>query len=110
MAQILIASDGAGNSGDASWAGGVSGFTHGVARAGTVTIGAGSATGTVAFASLLGLLNQPAVVTLNTVDQTLTTVLSAVWSTNLGNSVLTITGDANATADVTVSYAIFKAL
>jgi len=44
---------------------------------------------------------KPALATLNTADATLLYVSSAVWD---GNGLLTITGNANATADTLVSY------
>lgn len=70
---------------------------------GTTQIALGQAAKTVTAATLGGNYGgKPVLVTLNTVDATLTSVLTAVWS---GND-LVITGNAAATAAVTVSFLI----
>lgn len=68
---------------------------------GRATISSG--TSSVAVQLDPALDGKPAVATLNTVDGTLTSVLTAVWD---GSGQLTITGNANATADVVVSYIV----
>jgi hypothetical protein len=70
-------------------------------KTGTATIALGD--DDVVIAVGLEYDGQPVFVSLNTVDATLTTLLTAAWDA-AGN--LTITGDANATADATVSYRV----
>jgi hypothetical protein len=101
MAQILTASDGAANSGNAQWAGP---FSHGVAAAGTATIAADDTS--VAVNLGVALNGFPVVVTLNTDDATLAFLLRATWAAG----VLTIVGDTSSTGDCTVSYAVFSPL
>ena len=66
---------------------------------GVLTIGSGNATVAVQLDPALD--GKPAIATLADQDGTLTHVESAEWD---GNGQLTITGNANATADTRVSY------
>lgn len=70
---------------------------------GQATIAAASASVTVLAATLGGLYGgSPVMATLNTVDGTLTQLLSAEWSSND----LVLTGNAAATGDVVVTYQV----
>ena len=79
------------------WAGNLSAHMNDVR--GHATIAGGTASiGVQLDADLDG---QPVTAMLNTIDGTLTTLLSATWD---GNGLLTLTGNANATGAVLVSY------
>ena len=77
----------------------------GDARAALATIGAGSSSVAVQFPEALD--GRPAFAFLNTVDGTLTQLLTAAWD---GSGQLTVTGNANATGAVTVSVLVLEVL